>query len=124
MRMPRNQPRRQGRRAEEKAADYFKRHGFSLVAHNFLAPGLGEIDLVMQHDDRLYMIEVKARRNTRSYGEPLQAITCHKRTCLMRAGRYFIERYGFMNQEVSYLAVSFHVDDRGGCFGIQVVPLR
>lgn len=122
--MSKNQSQKHGRLAEEKAAHYFTKRGFLIVARNFLAPGLGEIDLVMHHGNRLYMIEVKARQRTRSFGNALQAITRRKRICLLRAGRYFIERYGFMNHEVTYLAVSFHIDHQGHCFGIQVVPLQ
>jgi putative endonuclease len=53
---------RTGRRGEEDAYFYLRRHGYIMVARNFRSPNRrGEIDLIGWHEGILCFIEVKTR---------------------------------------------------------------
>jgi putative endonuclease len=55
---------RTGRRGEEAAYFYLRRHGYTMVARNFRSPNRrGEIDLIGWHNDILCFVEVKTRTN-------------------------------------------------------------
>jgi putative endonuclease len=53
---------RTGRRGEEDAYFYLRKHGYTMVARNFRSPNRrGEIDLIGWHKDILCFVEVKTR---------------------------------------------------------------
>ncbi|MEK7604336.1 MAG: YraN family protein [Patescibacteria group bacterium] len=47
-----------GALGEKVAAEYLRRHGFTLIAQN-VARKTGELDLIMRHEDTLHFVEVK-----------------------------------------------------------------
>ena len=81
-----------GRRGEDIAHRFLQRAGFLIVARNYrMATGTGEIDLVGWEDDRLVIVEVKAR-HTDDYGAPDRAIGLEKKQSLLRAARDYARR--------------------------------
>ena len=84
--------RRTGVRGETFAYWYLRRHGYTIVARNFTAPGCkGEIDLIGYDDAVLAFVEVKTRTGGRTAGAlPEDAVTPEKRRHLSRIARYFL----------------------------------
>jgi putative endonuclease len=85
---------RTGVRGETFAYWYLRRHGYTIVARNYTAPGAkGEIDLVGYDGEVLAFVEVKTRTGERAYGLPEDAVTPEKRRILSRmAHRFLAER--------------------------------
>lgn len=84
--------RRNGMRGETFAYWYLRRHGYTIVARNFTAPGYkGEIDLVGYDGAVLAFVEVKTRTGESGRaGLPEDAITPDKRYHLTRMARIFV----------------------------------
>ena len=87
--------RRTGVRGETFAYWYLRRHGYTIVARNFTAPGCkGEIDLIGYDDTVLAFIEVKTRTGERTLGNlPEDAVTQDKRKHLSRMARRFLAEH-------------------------------
>ena len=81
-----------GRRGEEAAYFYLRRHGYTMVARNFRSlNGRGEIDLIGWHNDTLCFVEVKTRSATGpSQPRPEEAVNHEKRRNLSRMARQFL----------------------------------
>ena len=81
-----------GRRGEDIAHRFLQRAGIVIVARNYrIATGAGEIDLVGWENDRLVIVEVKARKSG-EYGAPDRAIGDEKKQSLLRAARDYARR--------------------------------
>ena len=52
--------RRQGDKAEERAAKYLKDKGYKILKRNYLCP-LGEVDIIAKKDGAIVFVEVKQR---------------------------------------------------------------
>ena len=77
-----------GKKGEEIATKYLKRHGYKILDRNFRARRWGEIDIVVSKDETLVFVEVKTRVGNK-YGEPVEAITPFQLRALRRAGQYY-----------------------------------
>ncbi len=81
-----------GRRGEDAAFFYLRRHGYTIVARNWRPPHLhGELDLVAWDDDVLCFIEVKTRTR-RAFVPAEAAIDLDKQQTLRRAAHSFLYR--------------------------------
>ena len=76
--------------AEERAAAWYRAHGFHVVAMNWTMRG-GEIDVVARRGRLIVICEVKAR-STDAYGTPLEAMTHVKQERVRRAGYEFVRQ--------------------------------
>ena len=81
-----------GRRGEDLAHRYLRRHGLMIVARNYrLASGSAEADLIAWEGDVLAFVEVKSRE-TDAYGPPERAIDQEKRAHLVRVAREYTRK--------------------------------
>ena len=81
-----------GRRGEDLAHRFLKRHGFTIVARNYrLASGDAEADLIAWDRDTLVIVEVKSR-DTGEYGPPERAISEEKRRHIVRVARAYAKK--------------------------------
>ena len=65
-----------GQMAEKKAALYFRKKGFRVLAKNYRYRK-AEIDLIVQKNDQLVAVEVKAR-SSKSFGAPYSFVSSKK----------------------------------------------
>lgn len=81
-----------GIRGETYAYWYLRRHGYVLVARNYMTPGLkGEIDLVGYDGPVLAFVEVKTRTGLEKTPlRPEDAVTADKRRNLSRMAKRFL----------------------------------
>jgi putative endonuclease len=77
-----------GRAAEEAAAGYLIREGWTLLGRN-VRIGRGELDLIVRRGDVLAFVEVKARR-TSEYGAPEDAVDARKRRTVARLAELWL----------------------------------
>ncbi|MSZ61269.1 MAG: hypothetical protein F2650_07885 [Actinobacteria bacterium] len=88
--------------AEQRAADWYVSHGFTIIARNWTMRG-GELDVVARRGNLIAVCEVKARA-TNVYGSPLEAMTELKQQRVRRAGFAFLR-----SLEESGLQIRFDV---------------
>ena len=77
-----------GRAAEEAAARYLIRDGWTLLGRN-VRIGRGELDLIARRGCVLAFVEVKARR-TAEYGAPEDAVDARKRRKVARLAELWL----------------------------------
>jgi putative endonuclease len=77
-----------GQRAEQLAADYLERRGYSILARNWRRPE-GEIDLVVSSEGLCVFVEVRSRTGV-DRGHPLETIDARKRARVVRAARMYL----------------------------------
>ncbi len=97
--------RRTGIRGETFAYWYLRRRGYTIIARNFMAPGMkGEIDLAGYDGDVLAFVEVKTRtaaaerekgaaEREKDVALPEDAVTREKRRHLVRIARRFLAEW-------------------------------
>lgn len=81
---------------EERAAEFLRRKGYTLVERNFHSR-CGEIDLIMEGHGYLIFVEVKLRKNSR-YGTPAEAVTWKKRERLRQTALLYLKCHKSMYQ--------------------------
>jgi|SRR5882724_1702575 len=81
-----------GRRGEDLAHRYLRRHGFTIVARNYrLAAGDAEADLIAWEGEKLVFVEVKSRASD-EFGPPERAIGVEKARHLLRVARAYTRK--------------------------------
>ena len=78
-----------GREAENFAVDYFSALGYQVLARNYFFQK-AEIDLILQKENEIIMVEVKARNS--SFIRPEDAVNQKKKRLLIKAANEFILR--------------------------------
>lgn len=81
-----------GLQGERIAARWLRRDGWHVLAHRFRS-GHRDIDLVMQREDTVVFVEVKARRGA-AFGSPVEAVHFRKQRELGRSARVWVDRHG------------------------------
>jgi len=99
-----------GRRGEDLAHRYLRKHGFTIAARNWRPPqGGGEIDLVAwdktAEGDSLVFVEVKTRASGQ-WSAPERGINAEKMLALRRAARDYVRRSGADPALVRFDAIS------------------
>ncbi len=84
-----------GVRGETYAYWYLRRHGYTLIAKNYRAPGVkGEIDLVGYDGEVLAFVEVKTRRMEKADDTPPEEnVTWSKQEALARMAKHFLREW-------------------------------
>ena len=81
-----------GLQGERIAARWLRRDGWSIVAHRFRS-GHRDVDLIMQRDQQIAFVEVKARRGL-AFGSPVEAVHYKKRRELTKSAQIWVDRHG------------------------------
>jgi putative endonuclease len=74
---------------EQLGADYLENEGYKFVSRNLFTP-FGEVDLILEKDDRLFFVEVKFRSN-QNYGSARESITTLKLKRLKKSVAYLMK---------------------------------
>jgi putative endonuclease len=104
-------PRELGRMGERRAAWYYRWRGWSVVAANLRSP-LGEIDLVVRRGRVAAFVEVKTRQ-TRTAGEPWEAVNPSREERLARAAERLAPSLGLGGLTIRVDVVSLYWDGWG-----------
>lgn len=111
-----------GNNGEEAAAQYLKRHGYTVIERNFRLR-VGELDIVARdsRDGCLVFVEVKTRKND-AYGFPCEFVTKKKQQRLIRTAELYcgmdiymrfdiIEVYYEIRENIMYITKINHIED-------------
>jgi putative endonuclease len=100
-----------GRRGEDLAHRYLRRHGFTIVARNYrLAAGDAETDLIARDGEALVFVEVKSRE-TGEHGPPERAVGEEKRRHLLRVAREYARKTNTPWAQVRFDVVTVILQD-------------
>jgi len=112
-----NQKQRMGRLAEDAAADFLEKQGFTILERNYTAK-VAEIDIIARDHDTLVFVEVKARKRFSRTG-PREAVSWAKQQKIIMGARFFMRE-----KEISDLRVRFDVValyEENGTFQIELI---
>ncbi|MBI4591293.1 MAG: YraN family protein [Candidatus Rokubacteria bacterium] len=103
-------PRRSvGRRGEDEAARFLRRHGFVILDRN-VRSRLGEIDLVARDGETLVFVEVKTRRESEG-DSPQAAVTVGKQRRLGRLAQHYLKLKRLGEAPCRFDVVAITLDD-------------
>ena len=101
-----------GRRGEDLAHRYLRKHGFTIVARNYrLAAGDAEADLIARDGHHLVIVEVKTRESA-EFGPPDRAIGPEKLRALRRVAHEYSHRCGAQEAAIRYDVVAITLAPR------------
>lgn len=100
------------RRGEAAAARFYLDRGCKLLAHNYRTR-MGELDLVMDEQDTVVIVEVKARTSVRN-GLPAQAVDAAKQRRIILASRRYLQQHGMTERPVRFDVVEVTPAAGGG----------
>lgn len=83
-------PRTSGNKAEDAAARYLERRGYTILCRNYRAR-TSEIDIIARDGPVLVFVEVKSRSYT-EFGSPWQAVNSKKQNKIQRAALDYMLR--------------------------------
>ena len=96
-----------GRRAERKAQAFLELQGLVTVTNNYHC-AMGEIDIIMLHNNTLVFVEVRLRRPSR-FGGAEHSITRAKQQKIRRTAEHFRKKYpDFASQPCRFDIVAFN----------------
>jgi putative endonuclease len=107
-----------GRAGERRAVWFYRWRGYAVVAQN-AREGEGEIDLVVRRGRRVAFVEVKTRQS-RTAGEPFDAVDARKRQRIARAAERLALRLGLQQLELRFDVLSLYWN--GSWFEIEHFP--
>lgn len=84
-----------GRKGEDAACKYLKKHGYKILKRNYTTP-FGEADIVARKGDTYCFVEVKARESD-AFGLPAEAVNREKQRRYRMIAGYFCS---YMREEV------------------------
>lgn len=99
-----------GELGERIAARWLARKGWRLVGRRF-RNGHRDIDLIVEGDDTVVFVEVKARR-AKEFGDPVEAVDWRKQRELVRSACVWMDRFGAPGRSYRFDIVGVLVDDR------------
>ena len=103
-----------GRKAEQQAGNYLKKHGLTLLTSNYQTP-YGEIDLIMRQNEVVVFVEVRYRRSN-DYGTPAETVNAAKQSRLRASAQHYLQMHtSLSNRPCRFDIVGFtnSIDDKG-----------
>lgn len=76
-----------GKKGEDLACEYLKRHGYRIIGRNFKFH-YGELDIIAVKEETLVFIEVKTRVG-RAFGLPEEAVTPRKLREVIKTAQFY-----------------------------------
>lgn len=97
-----------GELGERIAERWLRRNGWRVVQRRFRS-GHRDIDLIVERDDTVAFVEVKARRGSR-FGDPVEAVNWSKQKELARSASVWIDRHGRPSESYRFDVVGILVE--------------
>ena len=112
-----------GRQAEDAVLSEFLSRGYSLLARNYNVNRYGELDLVLHQGMCIYIVEVKSRKDTNTYGGTEESITRQKLLRMTCAARVFLQDRKWEMYDVRFIA-GFVTHSAGGLIQkVEILPI-
>ena len=111
-----------GARCESYVIEGMEKRGYKLITRNYRIHNVGELDIVMEKDNKIYILEVKARKVNSNYPGPIEAITPSKRQKLLRTTNYLIREYSLYGKDINFLASLVYLNSDGSVQKVEIIP--
>lgn len=98
-----------GNIGEDIALNYLLNKGYILLCRNY-RQFIGEIDLIMQDENQLVFIEVKARKSVK-YGYPRDFVTKNKQRKILDTACLYIQENNLENYQPRFDVVEIYLSE-------------
>lgn len=112
-----------GRQAEDAVLSIFLKRGYALLARNYSVHRCGELDLILGKDMCIYVVEVKSRKDSDSYGGAREAITRQKMARMLRATKVFLLDREWESFDIRFVAGCVTHRNDGTIMNIEILPI-
>ena len=95
-----------GQLGEDLVWQYYSKLGYKLLERNYVfrfGVQAGEIDLILQKENELVFVEVKARRNSK-FGSAAESVDLYKQRKLVRTTKLYLK------QHPKFQALDYRID--------------
>lgn len=93
---------------EKVASDFLKKQGYKIIERNYECKQ-GEIDIIAIDKKELVFIEVKTR-NSKKYGEAIEAITPEKLKHLISSIKYYLYERNLQDEFIRIDAIEVYLE--------------
>lgn len=118
----RTEKRVKGDNGEDAVIRMMTKEGYTLLCRNFEVHNVGELDCVFLKGDEVYVVEVRARRNTGYYPSSPETVDRRKRRKIVMTTGYLISKYRLYEKNIVFLVASVTHDSSGMIKKIELIP--
>jgi len=112
-----------GKQAEDAVLSLFLARGYALLARNYSVHRYGELDLILCKEMCVYVVEVKSRKNSDSFGGAREAVTVQKMARMLRATRVFLLNRQWESFDIRFVAGCVTHRTDGTIIAIEILPI-
>lgn len=112
-----------GKKAEDAVLSLFLSGGYALLARNYSVHRCGELDLILCRGMCTYVVEVKSRKDSDSYGGAREAITSQKMSRMLRATRVFLLDRQWESYDIRFVAGCVTHQTDGSILKIEILSI-
>ena len=111
-----------GDKGEEAAVKAAVDKEYKIRFRNYAVHNVGEIDIIAEKDDDLYIFEVRTRLNIGIYPDSDESVVRSKRRKVMRTAQYYVEQEGLYEKNLVFEVIKVTHDEQGNILGVEFVP--
>ena len=111
-----------GSKGEDAAVSSLKSKGFAILKRNYTVHNVGEIDIIAEKENDIYVFEVRTRLNRGPYPDSAESVIRSKRNKVIRTAARFIDEKGYYDRNIIFEVIKVTHDEQGNVLEVEFVP--
>lgn len=111
-----------GSKGEDAAVNVLETQGYAILKRNYSVHNVGEIDIIAEKDEDIYVFEVRTRLNRGPFPDSAESVIRSKRNKVMRTAARFIDEKGFYDRNIVFEVIKVTHDEQGNVLEVEFVP--
>ena len=111
-----------GSKGEDAAVSSLESKGFAILKRNYTVHNVGEIDIIAEKENDIYVFEVRTRLNRGPYPDSAESVIRSKRNKVMRTAARFIDEKGHYDRNIIFEVIKVTHDEQGNVLEVEFVP--
>ena len=107
---------------EDCAVKMLEKEGYNMLARNYEIHNVGELDIIAEKDNDIYVFEVRTRLNKGSYPNSEESVTGSKRTKVMRTAEYYVSDNDLYDRNIVFEVIKVTHDAQGNILRAEKIP--
>ena len=111
-----------GNSGEESAVEALQQQGFKILVRNYTVHNVGEIDIIAEKDNDIYIFEVRSRLNKGVYPDSAESVTGSKRKKVARTAEWYLAGNNLYDRNVVFEVIKVTHDAQGNTLRVELIP--
>lgn len=111
-----------GSKGEDAAVSSLESKGFAILKRNYTVHNVGEIDIIAEKENDIYVFEVRTRLNRGPYPDSAESVIRSKRNKVIRTAARFIDEKGYYDRNIIFEVIKVTHDEQGNVLEVEFVP--